>query len=271
MMVHSKSKLIGLLPFLDSDDIMHSNGRLRKADEEYQTKHPIILHSQHWARTHFLDEMHKTWHHEGDEYKRSEVQQKFWILGLRNALRSVKHDYVHCKNLTRAMNNQMSNLPASRLDGTIYLFRICGVDKLGPFQVKHFQKTVRKLICLFTCFSTRVIHFKFVSSLDTPSFLDATHRFLARRGCSKIILSDKGTNLVEAARGFRQLFSGLHGTQLEEDTVKLGINCTFNPSRAPQFAGVWENLARSRKKAIWNILGSQSLKEEQLTTIICSV
>ena len=238
MMVHSKSKLIGLLPFLDSDDIMHSNGRLRKADEEYQTKHVIILHSQHRAGKHFLDEMHKTCHHDGDEYLRSEVQQKFWIIGLRNALRSVKHDYVHCKNLARAMNIQMSNLPASRLDGTNHLFRICGVDNFGPFQVKHSQKTVRNVIFLFTCFSTRAIHLKIVSSLDTPSFLDATHRFLARRGCPKIILSVKGTNLVEAAQGFRELLSGLHGTQLEEDTVKLGINWTFNPSREPQFAGV---------------------------------
>ena len=40
---------------------------------------------------------------------------------------------------------------------------------------------------------------------------------------------------------------------------------------APNFGVVWERLVRSSKKAMWNNLGSQSVKEEQLTTIICSV
>ena len=98
---------------------MRSKERLRKADVEYQTKHPIILHSQHWALKFSLKEMHKTWHHEGVEFLRSVVLQKFWILGLRNALRSVKHDCVQCKKLTRTMNPQMSDLPARKLEGMV--------------------------------------------------------------------------------------------------------------------------------------------------------
>ena len=64
MSVHSKSNLIGLLPFLDSNGIMRAKGRLRKADVEYQTKHSGILPSQHWAVKLFLEDMHKRWHHE---------------------------------------------------------------------------------------------------------------------------------------------------------------------------------------------------------------
>ena len=94
MTVQSQSKLIGLSPFLDSDGFVGVKGKLRKADLEYQIKHPIILHSQHWAVNFFLEEMHKTWHHEGVEYLRGVVQQKFCIHGLKKDLRSGKHDCV---------------------------------------------------------------------------------------------------------------------------------------------------------------------------------
>ena len=47
-----------LLPFLDSYGIMRAKRKQRKADMEYQTKQPIILHSQHWAVKLVPEEMH---------------------------------------------------------------------------------------------------------------------------------------------------------------------------------------------------------------------
>ena len=44
-----------------------------------------------------------------------------------------------------------------------------------------------------------------------------------------------------------------------------------NPLGAPHFGGVWERLVRPCKKAMWNILGTQLLKQEQLTTVVCTV
>ena len=206
MSVHSKSQLIALLPFLDSNGNMRTKRRLREADVEYQTKHPVILPSQHWAVKLFLEDMHKRWHHEGVEYVRSMVQQNFWILGLRNALRSVMHNCVQCRKMTKTMKPQMSDLPASRVEGMVYSFSNYGMDYFGPFQVKHFRKVVKKWICLFTCFSTRV-HLESVSTLDTQSCLDAIHRFVAKRGYPKTILSDNGTHFVGAARDFVSFLS----------------------------------------------------------------
>ena len=169
------------------------------------------------------------------------------------------------------MKPQMSDLPASRVEGMVHSFTICGVDYFGPFYVEHLRKVVKKWICLFTCFSTRALHLEIVSTLDTQSCIDAIHRFVARRGYPKTILSDNGTNFVGAAREIRELFFALKGTQLEDDAAKLGIKWTFNPPGAPYFGGFWERLVRSCKKAMWNILGSQSLKEEHLTTVVCTV
>ena len=154
---------------------------------------------------------------------RSIVQQKFWILGLRNALRSVKHDSVKGTKMTKTMKPQMLDLPASRVEGMVHSFSKCGMEYFGSFQVKHFRKVAKKWIYLFTCFSTRAVYLEIVSTLDTQSCLDAIHRFVAGRGYPKTILSDNGTNCVGAAREFCELFVALKGTQLKEDAAKLSI------------------------------------------------
>ena len=133
------------------------------------------------------------------------------------------------------MNPQMSDLPASKPEGMVCLFGNCGVDYFGPVQVKHFRKTVKKKIYLFTCFSTRAVHLEIALSLDTQSCVDAILRFVARRGCPETILSDNGTNFVAAARELREIFSAFNGIQLEKDAANLGVNCTFNPQGAPHW------------------------------------
>ena len=60
----------------------------------------------------------------------------------------------------------------------------------------------------------------------------------------------------------------------DEITVKLtesGIKWSFNPPAAPHFGEVWERLVRSCKKALFNVLGKQSLKEDRLRTVLCIV
>ena len=69
--VRSTGQMIGILPFLNSDGTMQANERPCKADLDYQTKHLVIPHSQHWALKLFLENMHKRLHHQGVDYVRS--------------------------------------------------------------------------------------------------------------------------------------------------------------------------------------------------------
>ena len=117
-------------------------------------------------------------------------------------------------------------------------FSVCGKDYFEPFQVKHFQKTVKKWVCLFTCFSTSAFHLEIVSTLETQSCSHTIHRFVARRGCPEIFLSDNVILLVGAARGLCALFVALNGTQLEQHAVKLSATEKFNPPGTADFGGV---------------------------------
>ena len=56
---------------------------------------------------------------------------------------------------------------------------------------------------------------------------------------------------------------------MQRNLAQNGIPCNFNPPSAPHFGGAWESLVKSSKRAIFNILGKESLKEENLSTVIC--
>ena len=242
---------------------MLAKGRLRKADLSYHSMHPVILPSKHRAVELYLNYQHNVLHHEGVEYIRNEVKKRFWIFGLRNALRAVKHNCVRCRLFSNSQLPQMSDLSVDRVTREVRTFTNTRVDYFGPFEVKLFRPTAKKWVCLFTCFSVRAVHLELVDSLNKAACIDAVHRFTARRGQPKSIISDNGTNFVGAAREFKEEFQDLKAIEITASLAEQGIKWTFNPPAAPHFGGVWECLVRSCKKALFNVLGKQSLTEDR--------
>ena len=138
------SRIVSLSPFIDANGVMRAKGRLERANLSYETKHPIILPSKHRAEKLYLNYQHKVFQHEGVEYIRNEVQKRFWIFGLRNALRAVKHNCVRCRLFNNSKPPQMSALPVDRVTSEVRPFTNTGVDYFGPFEVKLFRRTVEK-------------------------------------------------------------------------------------------------------------------------------
>ena len=163
----------------------------------------------------------------------------------------------------------MSDLPVVRREDNVTPFTNAGKDYFRPFLIKLFRRTVKRCICLFTCLSVRAVHIEIVQLLDTQPCLDAVHRFIARRGKPKTVISDNGTNFVGAANELKAAFKELNHSEMQRNLAQNGIEWTFNPPAAPHFVGAWESLVKSSKRAIFNILGKESLKEENLSTVIC--
>ena len=94
--VKSNSKIESLNPF-PSENLIRAKGRLRHVNLSFEEKHPVILPYSHPAVQLYFEFQHKHNHHQSGEHIRAEIQRKLWVTGLRNALRSVKHQCLHCK------------------------------------------------------------------------------------------------------------------------------------------------------------------------------
>ena len=219
-----------------------------------------------------IGDAHESNYHEGTEYVRSILQQNYWIIGLRNALRNVKLKCVKCrKQQVGGVQPFMEDLPEERLEERVFPFANTGVDYFGPFEVRFKRKSMKRWCCLFTCLTTRAVHIEVVPSLEADACLAAITKFIARRGKPNIILSDNGTNFVGAAREMRDWIEAWNQSDIEQSLAQKQIKWKFNPPGAPHFGGVWERMARSYKKAMMAIVGNRTLTDDVLTTTMCLV
>ena len=125
------------------------------------------------------------------------LQQRFWILDLRNALRNIKGRCVPCRKYSAVVQALiMADFPRETVEKVDFSFTYFGVDYFVPIEVKYMRKTLKRWVCLFTCLSTRAIHLEMEYSLDTDFCLSAVKQFIARRGHPLTIWSDNGTSLV---------------------------------------------------------------------------
>ena len=238
----------------------------------YNAKHPILLSAKHHIVKLKLEQAHRDNLHEGTEHVRNQLQQEFWIIGIRNALRQIKANCVKCRHRNaHPLYPPMADLPKERLTDQVYPFTNTGVDYFGPFEVKLLRRSMKRWCCLFTCLTTRAVHIEVVPSLDTESCLGALTRFIARRGKPQSILSDNGTNFVGAANELQAFLNEWKKEGIADEMTNQKIVWKFNPPGAPHFGGIWERLVRSCKKTMLAVLDGRSMTDEVLNTTMCLV
>ena len=259
-------------PFIEKDGTVRVNGRLKHSNLDYNAKHPILLTAKHPVVQLLLEKAHQDNLHEGTEYVRNMLQQKYWIIGLRNALRKIKSRFIKCRHRNaNPIHPPIADLPRERLDEHVFPFTHTGVDYFGPFEFKFLRRTLKKWCCLFTCLTTRAIHIKVAQSLDTESCLAAVTGFIARRGYPNTIISDNGTNFAGAANELKAFMNEWDMAKIESDLAQKNIVWKCNPPGAPHFGGIWERLVQSCKKVMIAILDNRSLTDEVLSTTMCVV
>ena len=190
-----------LSPFLDDTGIIRVGGRIKHDNLSFEQQHPILLSTKHNFVKILLRDLHLEHNHEGVEYVTSVIQRKFWILGLRNALRSIKNSCVFCRKVRAQINFPLvADLPAEKLDYQSYPFTHVGIEYFGPFEVQLLRRSMKRWCCSILCLTTRAVHIEVVRTLDTDSCLVAIKRFIPRRGKPTTIISENGTNFVGSAR-----------------------------------------------------------------------
>ena len=261
-----------LSPFLDENGLLRRQGRLQHSKSSYEIRHPILLSAMHYVVIKSTEDAHRAIFHEGREYVRIVLRQEYWIIGLRNALRNVKAKCVKCRKQRAGVSQPfMTDLPRKRLQERLFPFSNTGVEYFGPFEVKFMCKTMKRWCCLFSCLTTRAVNTEVVPSLEAETCFTAITRFIARRGKPATILSDNGTNFVDAAKEMRDCINAWNQSDFETSLAQRNIKWKFNPPGAPHFGGLWERLVRSCKKAMKAVLDGRSLTDDVLITTMCLV
>ena len=229
-----------LKPFTDDNTkLLRVGGRLNNAPIPFEAKHPILLPKAHHVTNLIIRHYHLRLGHAGPERVLAELQQRFWIPKGRSAVRYILKSCLTCHKL-RALprNQQMADLPASRVVPDEPPFSRLGVDYFGPFLVKRGRSQLKRYGCLFTCLTTRAVHLEVSHSLDTDSFINALQRFMARRGQPFEIRSDNGTNFVGSQRELRDAIKKWNQQKISDHLLQHDVKWIFNPPGASHMGGV---------------------------------
>ena len=129
------------------------------------------------------------------------------------------------------LGSKMADLPTDRtIDEPP--FTNCGVDMFGPFLIKEGRKELKRYRTLFTYLSGRAVHIECACSLETDSFIQALHCFVARRGNIRVLCSDNGSNFVGAQKELEKAYKEMDYQKIEFFLQNIGadyINWHRNP------------------------------------------
>ncbi|GFS92152.1 integrase catalytic domain-containing protein [Trichonephila clavipes] len=200
-----KSPLRSLHPFIDEHGLVRVRGRLQNSQLRFNSKHPIILPSQHSISELLIKEQHIAHLHAGPTLLAHVLRQSHWIVGSRKLINKCIRKCLKCNKFKTSTTTPqlMGILPKHRVTLERPFFS-CGIDYAGPVLIKcnkgRGTKSTKGYIALFVCLATKAVHIEGVGDLTTDSFIAALHSFCARRGAPRHIYSDNGTNFVGAHR-----------------------------------------------------------------------
>ena len=99
-------------------------------------------------------------------------------------------------------------------------------------------------------------------SLDTSFFIQASRRFVARKGLVTQIVSDNDTNLVGSERELRKAAKSWNSAQIHNFLIQKGIDWIFNPPGGSHHGGIFERQITSIQKYLSTICQEQLLTDK---------
>ena len=224
--IKQSSTLYRLDPFLDVNGIIRVGGRMRRAEFDYNFKHPIILPRKHHITRLIVRHFHELVQHQGRGLTTNEIRSNgFWVLGCSSAVSTCISECVKCRRYRGPVEEQkMANLPEDRLLEAPP-FTYCAVDLFGPWYIKEGRKEMKRYGVLFTCFTSRAVHIETTRTLETDSFINALRRFISIRGPIRQLRCDRGTNFVGAQKElFNDIQDKLNNEEIKSFLLKRGCD-----------------------------------------------
>lgn len=275
--ITKSSAIYQLDPFIDDRMLILAGGRLRNSSLNFHLKHPVLLPKKHPVTDMIVHWCHRKVAHGGRGYTLNCLRSfGFWVVSGNSVCRSVIHKCVICRRLRGKLGHQkMADLPKERLIEAPP-FTYCGLDMFGPFVIKERRSELKRYGIIFTCFGSRAVHIEVANNMETDSFIQALRRFVARRGNTRYIKSDNGTNFVgadnELTKAFQQMDHGKISSFLQENGSDW-VTWERNPPAASHMGGVWERQIKSARSILAALINThgRSLNDESLQTLMVEV
>jgi hypothetical protein len=163
-----------------------------------------VLAQEHKLSELYAQAAHETGH-EGVITTLHRSRRRVWIINGRALADSIKARCTECKlKEKKCMEQKMGPLPDHRAQVGA-MFQSVAVDLFGPVE---YQQHVKKRQVgkgwgvVFVCTTTSALHVEFMDTYSTDSFLLALRRFMSVRGTPMRFQSDRGEQLVAAAKQF---------------------------------------------------------------------
>ena len=137
--------------------------------------------------------------------------------------------------------------------------------------VKQGRGQPKRYGCIFTCLTIRAVHIEIAHSLDTDSFINALHHFIARRQKPVLVRTDDGTNFVSGEKELRTCIQKWNRQRIREYLLQQKVRWIFNSPAASHHGGIWERCIRTTPKILNAPLNEQVLNDEGFLTLMCEV
>lgn len=149
--------------FQDEKGVWRCRGRIQNTAVPYSTKHPVLLHRDHYFTQLVVKKAHTRVLHNGVRETLAELRLSFWIVKGRSLVKSILHQCGVCR---RHEGKPYGALPPPPLP-TFRVkeappFSFTGVDFAGPLYVRSDGAVKKVWICLYTCCVVHAVHLDLV-------------------------------------------------------------------------------------------------------------
>ncbi len=251
----TRSTMAKLKPFIDTQGVIRSRGRLQMSHLSYQQKYLVLLPRDHPWTTALIFTTHRRLLHQGTQHVLYELRRKVWITRGTTKIRQLLRDCTDCKRRKAAPQPQaMAPVIEARLPPSRCLpFTVTAIDMAGPFYIKDVRDVHvenKAFFILFTCATFRAVHLEPVYNAAAQAFLHALQRFIARRGKPQTIRADNGSNFLAAEHILQKLWKQVAPEMQKNNPT---IEWQFNPPRAPHTGGLFESMVKATKRALYHV------------------
>ena len=268
---HLKAETLSRLCAREENGVMIVGTRLEKWESiTYDNRYPVLLSAKSPFAKLYVMKIHNAGHL-GVSSVMTIVRRKYWIVGLRQLVKSIRFKCVTCKKLDARLQQQvMGQIPSERLRPAPQ-WSYSSVDIFGPYEIKgetNKRSRSKGYGVLFNCLLSRSVYLDLATDYSTDAFLLVIRRFMSLKGCPVKVWSDNGSQLVAASKELKKIIADQDKDAVIKFSSSHGFDWEFCAPDAPWQNACAESLVKSVKRALSFAIGVQVLSFTEMLTVM---